>query len=273
MEIFDLPPTFSFIEPDESRTSTSWESDAAAAGRTTKEKATRVPSRVPISRRKAGPVVVTRARLDQCEAIAAGIVAAQAVRIWPSGRVNWSSTRTSASWSSVPTTPSQVRLDPGLVAERHQLGVGVGVDRHQHPAGALGEQRDERVDARRQLDADAEPPAERGLDQRLGQAAVGEVVGAGAADRAGWPRRARARPAAARGRGRPSAAGRRDDRGRPRPRPSRRARRGCRRAGTTASPAAAKPTGVRRVDVVDHAEHADHRGRQDRVRRRSGCRS
>ena len=144
--------------------------------------------------------------------------------------------------------------------------------RDDRPAGRLAEQRDERVTpsgaattraptpSRRQdsTSAWARPPSERswaastspsrdGVDQESASCLLGGQV-----DRA--------------------AAGRRGGRARRAPTPSRTAPRGSRRAGTMLCPRRAKPVGVRRRDVVDHAEHADDRRRQDRGRRRSGCR-
>src|SRR5206468_176356 len=63
----------------------------------------------------------------------------------------------------------------GIVAV---LGVVVGVGRRDHdPAGGLGEERHELVTLETHRAADA--VGQRGLDQRLREAAVGDVVGAG----------------------------------------------------------------------------------------------
>ena len=144
-------------------------------------------------------------------------------------------------------------------------GIGVRrVDRDQHPAGGLGEQRDERVEQRRQrstaaprpptrhasTSAWARPPSDRswapvsrppsrGLGEQAGQPLLGGEVDRAAAGRRG---------------GRAATCAHSLPPARPRVAPS----------SSTASPSRAKPLGTRRRDVVEHAEHADHRGRQDR---------
>ena len=176
---------------------------------------------------------------------------------------------------SCPSTRQRVAAGLAELGDRYAVPLGQrgqpvdvgGGHGDQHPAGGLGEQRDERVavDGHRRADV----AAQHRLDQRLGQAAVGEVVGAG-------------RPA-------------RPPRGAARPAPSRR-----RRSTTGGSPprcswttcAHSEPDSSSRVspsssdrspggdepgrrtagDVVDHAEHGDHRRGQDRASRRSGCR-
>lgn len=60
--------------------------------------------------------------------------------------------------------------EAGLLGARH---------RHQHPAGGLGEQGHERVRVLRQQDPAAGLAGQRGLDDRLRETALGQVVGGG----------------------------------------------------------------------------------------------
>ena len=115
---------------------------------------------------------------------AAGRVAVHAARGSASGTLNWPCTSSTASG---PARRSRRSGRAGRRGAPHMSVKRTSSERrhgHQHPAGGLGEQRDERV-AVGQPDPGADAVAQARLDQRLRQPAVGQVVGAG--------RRARAR--------------------------------------------------------------------------------
>ncbi|CDZ90877.1 hypothetical protein RHRU231_760036 [Rhodococcus ruber] len=144
--------------------------------------------------------------------------------------------------------------EAGLLGARH---------RHQHPAGGLGEQGHERVRVLRQQDPAAGLAGQRGLDDRLRETALGQVVGGGD-------------QAVARGGG--------EDLGeQPLPlevdlrrdatevivldlRPDRAVElvAGLPQQDERLARLEAEAGGDAAVHVVDHAEHGDDRGRQDR---------